>query len=119
MDSSQNDHAQVKEAPYSTGGNRHSHADPPSASLSHYNLGKAMSLYHDRIYPLLVSKLGNPEAIRLVRQQIVPSAQGEVLEIGIGAGANLVHYDPARVSKLYALEPNRTMIRLAEGQKKQ
>lgn len=26
---------------------------------------------------------------------------------------NFVHYDPARVSKVYALEPNPTMIRLA------
>lgn len=41
-------------------------------------------------------------------------AQGTVLEIGVGSGANFVHYDPARVSKLYALEPNPGMIRLAE-----
>src|SRR5262249_42245395 len=78
-----------------------------------------MPLYRDHIYPFLVSKLGDPEPIRRVRQQIIPLAQGKVLEIGIGAGANLVHYDPARVSKLYALEPNRTMIRLLERQSKQ
>jgi len=78
-----------------------------------------MPLYRDHIYPFLVSRLGDPEPIRRIRQQIIPSAQGKVLEIGIGAGANLVHYDPAKVSKLYALEPNRTMIRLLEGQRKQ
>ena len=78
-----------------------------------------MPLYRDHIYPFLVSKLGDPEPIRRVRQQIIPWAQGKVLEIGIGAGSNLVHYDPARVSKLYALEPNRTMIRLLERQSKQ
>ena len=78
-----------------------------------------MLLYRDHIYPFLVSKLGDPEPIRQVRQQIIASAQGKVLEIGIGAGANLAHYDPARVSKLYALEPNRTMIRLSERRRKQ
>ena len=29
---------------------------------------------------------------------------------------NFIHYDPARVSKVYALEPNPGMIRLAESQ---
>lgn len=79
----------------------------------------AMTLYRDHIYPFLVSKLGDPKSMRRVRQQIIASAQGKVLEIGIGAGANLAHYDPARVSKLYALEPNRTMIRLSERRSKQ
>ena len=78
-----------------------------------------MPLYRDHIYPFLVSKLGDPEPIRRVRQQIIASAQGKVLEIGIGAGANLAHYNPAKVSKLYALEPNRTMIRLSERRRKQ
>jgi ubiquinone/menaquinone biosynthesis C-methylase UbiE len=39
-----------------------------------------------------------------------------VLEIGAGSGANFIHYDSTRVSKLYALEPNPGMIRLAERQ---
>src|SRR6266550_3437461 len=37
-----------------------------------------------------------------------------ILEIGVGPGANFVHYDPTKVSKVYALEPNRGMVRLAE-----
>jgi ubiquinone/menaquinone biosynthesis C-methylase UbiE len=57
--------------------------------------------------------LGDPKPIREVRRRIVPLAQGKVLEIGVGPGVNFVHYDPARVSKIYALEPNPTMIRLA------
>jgi SAM-dependent methyltransferase len=77
-----------------------------------------MPLYRDRIYPHLISMLGNPEPIRKVRQRIVPLAQGIVLEIGVGPGVNFVHYDPARVSKLYALEPNPAMIRLAERQRR-
>jgi ubiquinone/menaquinone biosynthesis C-methylase UbiE len=45
---------------------------------------------------------------------MIPQAQGEVLEIGVGPGVNFVLYDPKKVSKVYALEPNPGMIRLAE-----
>jgi 16S rRNA A1518/A1519 N6-dimethyltransferase RsmA/KsgA/DIM1 with predicted DNA glycosylase/AP lyase activity len=77
----------------------------------------AMAFYRDHIYPHLVDRLGDPPPIQKVRRQIIPLAQGTVLEIGAGSGANFVHYDTARVSKLYALEPNAGMIRLAERQR--
>jgi ubiquinone/menaquinone biosynthesis C-methylase UbiE len=73
-----------------------------------------MPFYRDYVYPHLVSMLGNPKPIREVRQRIVPMAQGTVLEIGVGPGVNFMHYDTARVKKLYALEPNPGMVRLAE-----
>ena len=76
-----------------------------------------MTLYKDRIYPRLVSILGNPEPIRTVRRRIIPRAHGRVLEIGVGPGVNFPHYDPARVAKLYALEPNPGMLRLAARQR--
>ena len=78
-----------------------------------------MPFYRDRVYPGLVRILGNPKPIREVRQRIIPWAQGKVLEIGAGSGVNFVHYDPAKVSKLYALEPNPGMIRLADRQRRQ
>ena len=78
-----------------------------------------MHFYRDHIYPRLVSILGNPKPIREVRQRIIPWAQGTVLEIGAGSGANFAHYDPAKVRKLYALEPNPGMIRLADRQRRQ
>ena len=78
-----------------------------------------MPFYRDRIYPHLVRMLGDPPPIRKVRQRIVARAQGKVLEIGVGSGANFVHYDPAKVSKLYALEPNPGMLRLADAQRRQ
>src|SRR5882724_804417 len=65
-----------------------------------------MPFYRDHIYPRLVSAD--------VRQRMIPLAQGEVLEIGVGPGVNFVLYDPKKVSKVYALEPNPGMIRLAE-----
>lgn len=72
------------------------------------------SFYRDHIYPHLVDLLGDPPPIRKIREQIIPLAEGNVLEIGAGSGANFPHYDPRRVSRLYALEPNPGMIRLAQ-----
>jgi len=77
-----------------------------------------MPFYRDTVYPHLVELLGDPPPIEKVRQQIIPVAQGIVLEIGVGSGANFAHYDSARVNKLYALEPNLGMIRLAERQQR-
>jgi ubiquinone/menaquinone biosynthesis C-methylase UbiE len=73
-----------------------------------------MPFYRDYIYPRLVDMLGDPPPIREIRQQIIHLAEGKVLEIGVGSGANFPHYDPNRVSQLYALEPNLGMVRLAE-----
>jgi SAM-dependent methyltransferase len=70
--------------------------------------------YNDRVYPRLVGLFGDPPPIRLLRQRLIPGAHGTVLEIGVGPGANFPHYDPARVTRLYALEPNAHMIQLAE-----
>lgn len=77
-----------------------------------------MPFYRNTIYPLLVEKLGDPPPIKKIREQIIPLAKGIVLEIGSGSGANFPHYDPAKVSKLYALEPNPGMIRLAQRQQR-
>jgi ubiquinone/menaquinone biosynthesis C-methylase UbiE len=77
-----------------------------------------MPFYRDRVYPHLVRILGNPKAVQEIRQRLVPLAQGEVFEIGVGPGVNFVHYDPARVSKVYALEPNPGMVPRAEEQRR-
>ena len=75
-----------------------------------------MPFYKDHVYPHLVSALGNPKPIDEIRRRIVPLAQGNVLEIGVGPGVNFVHYDRAKVNKVYALEPNPGMLRRAEEQ---
>jgi ubiquinone/menaquinone biosynthesis C-methylase UbiE len=75
-----------------------------------------MPFYRDYVYPHFVDILGDPRPIQEIRQKIIPLADGKVLEIGAGSGANFVHYNPTRVHKLYALEPNLGMIRLARKQ---
>lgn len=77
-----------------------------------------MDFYKDRVYPALVNVLGNPGSIQALREQIVPLARGTVLEIGVGAGANFPYYDPTRVERLYAVDPNPGMVRLADGQRR-
>ena len=73
-----------------------------------------MPFYRDYVYPYLVDLLGDPPPIHAIRQKVIPFARGNVLEIGVGSGANFIHYDHAKVNKLYALEPNPGMIRLAK-----
>jgi len=79
--------------------------------------GRRMSFYRDTVYPHLVTALGNPKPIQHIRRQIIPLAQGNVLEIGVGPGVNFSYYDPSRVMKLYALEPNPGMVKRAEAER--
>jgi ubiquinone/menaquinone biosynthesis C-methylase UbiE len=48
------------------------------------------------------------------RAKVVPRARGRVLEIGIGSGLNLPFYDPAKVSKIWGLDPAPEMTRMAK-----
>ena len=77
-----------------------------------------MSFYKEHVYPHLVSLLGNPKPIAEIRKRIVPSATGDVLEIGLGPGVNFPLYDPAKVNKVYALEPNPGMMSRADERRR-
>jgi ubiquinone/menaquinone biosynthesis C-methylase UbiE len=63
-------------------------------------------------------RAGNPKPIDDIRKRIVSLAKGTVLEIGVGPGVNFVHYDPAKVGRVYALEPNPGMLRRAGEQRR-
>src|ERR1041385_2896 len=77
-----------------------------------------MSFYRNHVYPQLVDALGNPKPIHKIRERLIPEAEGQVLEIGVGPGVNFVHYDFQKVKKLYALEPNSAMVQRAEKQRR-
>lgn len=72
-----------------------------------------MSFYEDRILPHLIGLACGAPQIMKQRARLVPQAEGRVLELGFGAGANLGFYDPARVERLFALEPSDGMRRKA------
>lgn len=73
-----------------------------------------MGFYADRILPVLIDHSMRNARLRPFRQRVVAAAEGRVLEIGIGAGANLSFYGP-RVSELIGLEPSPRLLARAEA----
>lgn len=43
------------------------------------------------------------------RELVVPMAEGDVLEVGMGSGLNLPFYDPTRVRRIWGLDPAEEM----------
>lgn len=64
-----------------------------------------MGLYARYVLPWLLDCSCGVEAVRTQREHVVPRARGRVLEVGIGSGHNIAFYDPARVEKLWGLDP--------------
>ncbi len=63
-----------------------------------------MGFYCDHIFPRLMEwVMAGDEFLRL-RSELLASAHGEVLELGIGTGLNLPHY-PETVTGLHAVDP--------------
>lgn len=69
--------------------------------------------YERHLLPYLIDFACGIKPVRRQRRKVVPRAHGRVLEIGIGTGLNLEHYDKARLEKLVGLDPGVEMHRLA------
>ena len=67
------------------------------------------SWYDRRILPFLLDFACSMKAVGEQRQKVVPRAAGTVLEIGIGSGLNMAHYDKAKVTKIIGLDPSLQM----------
>ena len=67
------------------------------------------SWYELHVLPWLVDIACSVRPVRRQRQKVVPLAQGRVLEIGIGTGLNLEHYDKAKVERIVGLDPGLEM----------
>ena len=68
-----------------------------------------MGFYERHIAPVLISCACSAKPIGRQRGKVVPLAYGEVLELGMGAGANLPYYDRTKVANVSAVEPNAQM----------
>ena len=73
-----------------------------------------MGFYDRHVLPHLINLACGTKPVRYQRRKVVPQAKGRVLEIGIGSGLNLPFYDPAKVEKLWGLEPSDEIRRMAE-----
>ena len=72
-----------------------------------------MGWYDRNILPHII-KLGcGCQQMAEYRQKIVPLARGRVLELGMGAGANLAFYDASRVSEVVGVEPSAELRAMA------
>ena len=72
-----------------------------------------MGFYEKQILPKLIDRACGTKPTRRQREKVVPQAEGRVLEIGIGSGLNLPHYDAERVTHLFGLEPSPEMRQIA------
>jgi len=70
-------------------------------------------LYERWVLPRLLDLAMRQPPITRQREKVVPRARGRVLEVGIGSGLNLAHYDRGRVEKLWALDPSPELTRVA------
>lgn len=70
--------------------------------------------YDRRVLPELIGCACRSRAITRQRARLVPEADGEVLELGIGGGANLRFYDPGRVHTVQGVDPSPELRAKAE-----
>jgi len=71
-----------------------------------------MGLYQERIVPYLVHMAMRQENLVPYRQRTVSSADGRILEIGIGSGLNLRYYGD-RAKHVIGLDPSVKLLAMA------
>ena len=71
------------------------------------------SLYDCLLLPRLIDCACGLGVVSRQRARVVPRAHGRVLEIGIGTGLNLAHYDAGRVTGIVGVDPGVEMHPLA------
>lgn len=72
-----------------------------------------MSLYERHVVPRLINFVCGMGPFAHQRRKVVPQARGTVLEIGIGTGLNLPHYDASRIEKVIGLDPSEESWKIA------
>tara|TARA_Y100000816_G_scaffold73523_1_gene49488 strand:- start:1190 stop:1888 length:699 start_codon:yes stop_codon:yes gene_type:complete len=72
------------------------------------------SFYEKNILPKLINFTCNSGPINYQRKKIIPNAKGKVLEIGIGPGSNLKHYDNQKVTSILGIDPSEELNQIAQ-----
>ena len=68
------------------------------------------SWYERHVLPYLIDIACGMQPVWYQRHKIVPLAKGCILEIGIGTGLNLEHYNKANIEKIVGLDPGLAMF---------
>lgn len=68
--------------------------------------------YTRQVAPWLVHGACKLNIIAQQRRRIVPQAHGVVVEVGIGSGLNLPHYDSTRVTRLIGVDPDEVLLKI-------
>jgi len=74
-----------------------------------------MGFYNKYILPKIINAGCGTKPIRKQREKVLPLCKGIVLEVGCGSGLNFSFYEENNIDKLYALEPDKEMLRKAES----
>jgi ubiquinone/menaquinone biosynthesis C-methylase UbiE len=73
------------------------------------------SWYERRVLPHLLDLACNVRPVQQQRRLVVPQARGRVLELGIGSGLNLAHYEQAHVTEVVGVDPANQSRRLIDA----
>jgi len=73
-----------------------------------------MSLYEKHILPYLTHLVCSGKTFDQKRSVVVPDARGDVLEIGMGSGLNIPHYEQHNIRQLIGLEPSEALRKRAQ-----
>lgn len=65
-----------------------------------------MHWYRRKLFPALCARVMQAKSLREIRARVVGRATGDVLELAMGAGANLPFYDSAAVRTIVGIEPD-------------
>lgn len=68
-----------------------------------------MGLYNKYILPKVIHYTCRQKPAMKQREKVVPAAQGNVLEIGIGSGLNLPFYDGQKVRSVIGIDPSESL----------
>lgn len=77
-------------------------------------LSGAGTFYHRHVAPRVVHGGCSMSAFTHMRQRVIHRAEGVVVEIGFGSGLNLPHYDPGKVKQLVGIDPDPSMLAIAQ-----
>ncbi|TGQ64173.1 class I SAM-dependent methyltransferase [Mesorhizobium sp. M00.F.Ca.ET.186.01.1.1] len=73
-----------------------------------------LSWYARCVAPYVVHAGCSAGTFTQMRRRMIPRAEGIVVEVGFGSGLNLPYYDAAKVERLVGIDPDGTMLGLAE-----